>query len=125
MSLIIEIKTIPQEQHRYKTLGDYIGHEKLRFIQVSDMGNPQYEFLIALHELVEQALCIARGISEDAITQWDIHYLGDDPGGDPKAPYYREHVFSSMIEDLVGHEMGLDMEAYAKFLDVYCEERAL
>lgn len=123
MSLIIEVKTIPQNQQRYFTLGDYVGHEKLRFVQVSDMGNSKYEFLIAIHELVEQALQIERDISEDEITKFDIQFGKEgkegEPGDDPKSPYYKEHQFASKIEYMLCDELGLDRNAYDRYLNEY------
>jgi hypothetical protein len=126
MPLIIEVKTIPQKDHRYPTLGDYVGHERLRFIQVSEMGNAKYEFLIALHEMIEQSLCLERGIPEQSITDFDIAFedkrLPDDdsePGDDPLAPYYAEHQFATKIEKMMCEELGLDWNAYGRFLNEY------
>lgn len=123
MSLIIEVKTIPQKEHRYPTLGDYVGHEKLRFIQVSDMGNAKYEFLIAMHELIEQALCLERGVPEELITKFDIEFdksgKEGEPGDDPLAPYHKEHVYASAIEYSLCKELGLDPNAYDRFLNEY------
>lgn len=118
MPLTIEIKTQPHKDHRYETLGDYVGHERLRFIQVSELGNSDYEFLIAIHELVEQALQIKRGISEESITKFDTEFTGDgEPGDSPDAPYYKEHQFATKIERLLCKELGLDWEEYGRFLD--------
>ncbi len=129
MSLIIEVKTIPQNQHRYPTLGDYVGHERLRFIQVSDMGNAKYEFLVAMHELIEQALCFSRGISEDSVTQFDIAFeksgKAGEPGDDPQAPYHKEHVYATAIEYSLCKELGLDITAYDRFLNEYMTREKL
>lgn len=123
MSLIIEVKTIPQREHRYNTLGDYVGHERLRFVQVSDMGNAKYEWLIAMHELVEQALCLERGIPEESIAKFDIDFeksgKAGEPGDDPDAPYYKEHRFSEKIEKMLCEELGLSWDAYGRFLNEY------
>lgn len=122
MPLIIEIKTQPHPHHRYPTLGDYVGHERLRFIQVSEMGNCKYEFLIALHELIEQALQIERGIPEEAITKFDKEFKGEgEPGDDKSAPYYKEHQFATKIEKLVCEELGLDWNAYERYLNEFLE----
>jgi hypothetical protein len=126
MSLIIEIKTIPQEQHRYETIGDYVGHERLRFIQISDMGNAKYEFLIALHEMIEQALCLERGIAEESITKFDKEFKGEgEPGDDPSAPYYNEHQFATKVEEMVCKEIGLDWNAYGRYLNEFMALRGL
>ena len=131
MPLIIEIKTQAHEMHRYPTLGDYIGHDRLRLIQVSEMGNPHYEFLVAYHELVEQALCLSRGVSEEAITAFDIEFeklrergevgATDEPGNDPTAPYYQEHQEATRAEKAMCESLGLSWDAYERFLEDFLE----
>ena len=129
MSLIIEVKTIPQSDHRYPTLGDYVGHEKLRFIQVSDIGHAKYEFLIAIHELIEQALCLERGIAEEEITKFDIAFEKSgkegEPGDDPLAPYHREHVYATAVEISLCKELGLDPNAYDRYLNEYLKKHGI
>ena len=120
MPLIIEIRTHPHDFHRYATLGDYVGHGRLRFIQVSEMGNYKYEFLVALHELIEQSLQIERGISEEVITEFDTTFKGEgEPGDSPEAPYYKEHQFATKIEKLVCEELGLDWSVYGRYLNEF------
>ena len=126
MPLIIEIKTQPQKDHRYPTLGDYVGHERLRFIQVSEMGNAKYEFLVAYHELTEQAYCLEHGIPEESITAWDVEYEknrkpGDDsePGAQLDCPYYEAHQFASKMEKIMCEALRLDWNTYDRFLNEY------
>ena len=113
--LDIEIKTITHYKQRYQTVGDYFkdlgtGTERFR---ISDMGNKDYEFLVALHELIEQYLSEKRGIKEEEIDQFDINFKGEgEPGDQPNAPYYKEHQFASKIEKLVAEEMSLNWEDY-------------
>jgi hypothetical protein len=119
--LNIEIKTIPDDAQRYNTVGDYWksgGKDELR---VSDMGNWKYEMLIAVHELVEEALCRARGISDEAITKFDEGYeknrkhgVIDEPGASQLAPYHEEHTFANKIERELADELGVDWDEYMR-----------
>lgn len=119
----IVIDTLPPVQQRYDTVGDYQFEYKdgvpQIHITVSQMGNQQYEFLVALHELVEAELVLRRDIPQKAIDDFDMAYEaarkdGDDsePGDDPKAPYHKEHLFATAIERLMAGELGVDWTAY-------------
>lgn len=118
----IQIETIKHTDHRYETVGDYYDCFGHTFIEVSEMSNPDYEFLVALHELVEYWLTKKRGIKEEDITAFDVmfekereegkHTLDEEPGFDPRAPYLKEHTFATEIEKQVANEIGIDWEAY-------------
>jgi hypothetical protein len=116
--LTMEVITMPHKHQRYSTAGDYVGHERLRFISISEMGNSDYEFLVAIHEMIEQALCIKRGISDESITRWDKEFQGEgEPGDDQNAPYHKEHVFATAIEYSMAKELGIDIKDYEKALE--------
>ena len=113
--------TVPHKCQRYDTVGDYETGHGFTVIRVSDMGNEQYEHLVAVHELVEHILCVARGIKEADIDRFDIGYETDrdpgdenEPGWSPLAPYHKEHVFAEKIERLLGEELGIDWDIYDK-----------
>jgi len=118
----IVIKTIPHDQHRYETVGDYYTDcDGTKNIVVSDMGNEDYALLVALHELIEQTLTEKRGIKEEDITAFDEEYEknrkeGDEsePGDDVNAPYKKEHFFSTNVERLMAAELGVDWKEYDK-----------
>jgi hypothetical protein len=124
VALHIYIDTIPHAEQRYPTVGDYWnellpGGTPKTEVRISDMANEDYEFLVALHELVEQHLCKMRGISVETIDAFDIQFEAvrqpesfDEPGDALNAPYHKEHVFATWIERLVAHEMGVDWDAY-------------
>lgn len=120
----IEIKTIPHDKQRYNTIGDYFqdrGTGTQRF-RVSEIGNKDYEFLVALHELIEQHLTEKRGITEESITFFDekyeserkqgLHGPYEEPGFDPNSPYIKEHTFATKIEKLMAEELGIKWEEY-------------
>jgi hypothetical protein len=118
--LNIEIETIPHEIHRYETAGDwqYNRTNNRLLIRVSDMGNWKSEALVAVHELVEALACSAHGVSQEAVDAFDFSYKGNgEPGGDPKAPYHREHVFAERVERSLCHEMGLTWREHDKAVD--------
>ncbi len=118
----IQLRTIPHSEQRYETCGDWenLPEGSLR-ISVSDMGNDDYAFLVAIHELVEVWLCNKRGITDEAVSAFDIEYEKNRPEGDesepgdhPDAPYRKEHFFATNIERMIALELGLDWEKYSK-----------
>src|SRR2546426_684428 len=116
----IHIKTIPEEEHRYPTTGDWwFNPDGSLDVVVTDFGRPDHEFLVAFHELVEVWLCRKRGITTEAVDAFDMEYEqnrkeGDvsEPGDDPRAPYYHEHQFASGMERLMAAELGIDWQEY-------------
>lgn len=115
----ITITTIPQEQQRYDTKGDWFSDEPWHItIRVSDLGNPRYEVLVALHEFLEMFLCHDRGIGEDMVDKFDFAWKGEgEPGDDPNAPYFKEHQFATIIERLMAHELDVDWATYNQRLN--------
>jgi hypothetical protein len=118
----IHLRTIPHSEQRYETPGDWenLPNGLLR-ISVSDMGNEDYAFLVAIHEAVEVWLCNKRGITDEAVSAFDIEYEKNRPEGDesepgdhPDAPYNKEHFFATNIERMIALELGVDWELYAQ-----------
>ena len=116
----VEITSIPQEQQRYRTLGDYWrAADGDIFIRVQKFDDWRYEFLIALHELVEEAITRQRGIAEPEIKAFDeAHLDSESPGDLGNAPYHREHIFAEAIERLIADRLGVKWDDYA----TACEE---
>lgn len=115
----VVIETIPHDQHRYPTIGDYwTDADGTKHIRVSELPDRRYAILIALHELIESEICDFRGIPEEAITAFDKQHCDDDdpwvddPGNCPEAPYHREHVFAECIERLVARELDVNWQEY-------------
>lgn len=118
MTLNIKIITKPHENQRYDTIGDYWTDENGKdHIVVSDMGDWRYEFIIAVHELVEFFICKYKEIPEENIIAHDLKSLSDDPGFDSNAPYREQHHFATGIEMLVAKELGIDWNEYCKAID--------
>ena len=111
------IMTIPQDQQRYDTLGDWQLHKTGVTVQVSDVGNPDYEFAVAIHELVEAYLCKKKGITTKQVDDFDMAYKGDgEPGDDKDCPYYHEHQTASAVEHIIINAMGIAWTQYNKDL---------
>ena len=112
----IHIKTIPQIEQRYATVGDYWWDKDGSLqIRVSELGNEDMEFLVAIHELTESYICEKRGIKEPDIMAFDIaHIDSDDPGALPDAPYFKEHFFAETIERLIAGQLNINWQEYDK-----------
>jgi hypothetical protein len=89
-------------------------------IRVSQMSELRYEWLIAVHELVEALLCEKAGITPADVDEFDfawqrIQAPGEvtEPGNDPIAPYHRQHRFASIVEELMAMELGVDWSSYS------------
>jgi len=120
--LKVTMDTVPHTSQPYDTVGEckFLPDGLLK-IDVSEMGNEDYELLVAIHEAIELWLCRKRGISYESICAFDIEFEkkrpdGDtsEPGDHPDAPYRKEHFFATSIERLIAAEMGVDWEEYDK-----------
>ena len=112
----VHIHAIPAHEHRYPTVGDWWQDDTGAWhIRVTRQDDWRHEFLIALHEQIEMALCAHRGIDEQWVTAFDVHFesarthgqVEGEPGDAPAAPYTREHRFAENIERLVAHELDV------------------
>ena len=106
----------PLSKMRYLTTGDYYKTKYGWEIISADTGNPDYNFLILVHELIELYLTQRRGIPEPKIKKFDEWFENKktkgrfksilSPGHHPKAPYRWEHMFAVKIEELLAKELG-------------------
>lgn len=118
--LPINIKTIPHSEQRYSTCGDwYYDDEKTLCIRVSRMEDSRYEFLVALHELVEVKLCEWCGITQKMVDNFDMELeknrvAGDtsEPGDSPRAPYRLQHCIATGVERMIAAAMNVDWASY-------------
>lgn len=117
----INIVTIPHAEQRYPTCGDWqFGGDTLT-IRVSDMGNPDYEFLVGIHEAIEAWLAVKRSGPEveKALDVFDMQYEKDrkegdnsEPGDDAKCPVYLEHQVATGVERILAGLLGVDWNTY-------------
>lgn len=121
--LDIELKTLPHSEQRYPTVGDWkFGNtSKIEYLDilVSDMKNPNFEFLVAIHELIEAWLCKNAGISDESVTAFDTEYEnkrqeGDfsEPGDSILCPCYKQHQIATGIEKILAAELGVNWKEY-------------
>jgi hypothetical protein len=125
----IVIETIPHDQHRYPTVGDWFyDPDGTLHIKVSELSDWRHEALIAVHELVEVLCCRHRSVSQERVDEFDKQFEADrekqlkdpeipeeakcliaisEPGDQIQAPYRTEHCFATGVERLL-----------ASFLDV-------
>ena len=127
------IKTIPYEEQRYQTCGDYWLNDKAALeFRVNQMGNEDYEFLVSIHEQIEEHLTRRKGIREEDIKAFDemwekeresgLHGEDEEPGHDPRAPYRLEHILAECVERLIACHMGLDWDAYDTAVEASCDK---
>lgn len=119
----VVIEVIPYEEQRYPTIGDWFFDKKGALqIRITDIGSWMDELLCGHHEFVEAFLCSVRGITEKMVDDWDnkfeeerkqgLHGDDDEPGEDPKAPYYNEHLFATGEDMLLCQQLGLNWKEY-------------
>jgi len=129
--LKINIRTKPMEKMRIKDVGDYywtispVPEENIWKIVVAEMENPDYEFLIALHEFIESYLLKRRGIDFRVVDEYDEKFekeKGKSPknaiaGEQKDCPYRREHIFATKIEKIIAKYLKVNWKKYEKYLD--------
>lgn len=111
----IIVNTVPHLTQRYDTCGDWRFYppDDALVILVSELGDWRKEALVAIHEIIEALLCKERGISEEAVTAFDLaHQHVDDPGMLPSAPYHREHLAAYAAELQFMIALGVDFAEY-------------
>lgn len=122
MKIIIE--TIPHDQHRYTTVGDwfYEPDGTLR-IKVSQLSDWRREALIAVHELVEVLLCRHDGVTTEDVDAFDKAFEHarepgneDEPGDSPAAPYVNQHCVATGIERILAAALDVQWKPYEQEL---------
>jgi len=124
--LNISIQSIPHYQQRYDTCGDYFDASEGEgvVINVSELPSRREMLLVAIHELIEMALCEAEGVGFEEIDEFDREHeaslpKGDEtePGDRSDAPYYKQHQIASGIERILAAEMGVDWLTYSRHVE--------
>jgi hypothetical protein len=116
--MLIDILPIPHEHQRYDTAGDWFVKDGLLHIRPSSLSDDRHTFLLGLHELVEAVLCLKCGITQDQVDEWDeTHKDLPEPGDSSAAPYHRQHVIASVVEQLAAELLGVDWNEYSAAVD--------
>lgn len=119
----VVIRLIPHAEQRYNTIGDWeydAEHEHLR-ISVSELRDWRMALAVAVHELVEAALCVEHEIPQFVVDSHDRSLLAagimDEPGEHPLSPYYNEHLAATVVERLFCWQIGVHWPAYEAELE--------
>lgn len=118
----ISIKTIPHNNQRYNTVGDYYEDANgIKMVLISDLGDWKMETLIMVHELVELALCKAAGVTDAQIDEFDFAFAANrdpddssEPGNNRKAPYYTQHKFACKVERMLARALRVNWKEYER-----------
>jgi hypothetical protein len=123
------INIIPHKNQRYDTAGDWyrkrftsiFRDESVLFIHTSRLPNDPdnfYALAVAYHELSEALACIANGITETDVDQFDVDFKGKgEPGDDPRSPYRKQHFAATICEMTLIAAMNKSWSAYNKAID--------
>ncbi len=105
----IAIETVPRDQMRYATDGDWFDRDGVLVIRVPDDLPADEAWLIALHEMVESKLCEKAGVTEARVDAFDFAFQdAGEPGDHPHAPYRIQHRQAMMVEHMAALFLGLD-----------------
>jgi hypothetical protein len=114
----ITIETIPHNQQRYKTCGDWQWVNGDLVVYVSEMGNWGYEAAVGIHEAVEAILCRAAGVPGTLVDAFDKAYDGiDEPGDEADAPYRNQHCFATAVERMLIAALGVKWSSYEQAIE--------
>ncbi len=105
---------------RYNTCGDWRVLDEILVITVARLSNPLYHFAVAFHEYAEAVACIAKGITDKDVDDFDIYGPGallDDPGRDPRAPYHKQHIVAEALEANFAKHIGIIWERYSQEIE--------
>jgi hypothetical protein len=136
----LEVYIISQTHNcqRYDTVGDwYNGHFDPSdvWIKVSQLADRREMWLVAIHELIEAALCEVAGITQQQVDDFDqeqgpwkgvhpksTYPVGTEPGDMAEAPYYRQHQIATGIERILAAEMGVLWTEYERHIELVGQE---
>lgn len=112
-------KTIPHNEHRYPTVGDWWWEGDVLHIRVSKMSDWRYMFLVVFHELAEVAMCKFLGVTQQEVDAFDTNFEEhredgntDEPGDEPDAPYHVPHCIASGLERVMAGVIGVVWKDY-------------
>ncbi len=129
--MTIHVEVIPHKDQKYETCGDWWWNDDTLEIRVSELGNTDWEFLIAAHEEDEAMGCRKDGITVESIDSFDKAYeaarkahrhapcgclptIESEPGDDQHAPYQKWHQIVTALEKRRAAALHVDWKAYEK-----------
>ena len=128
--MLLKVEVIDHRDQRYETCGDWqIDLDGTICVKVSDTGDRRSNLLVGIHETVEAMLCREHGVLEMDVDSFDInfdlsHKLDEEePGEDPKAPYFKEHAIADVVERLLATQIGLPWRKHSDRVDSLYEQK--
>jgi hypothetical protein len=128
---MVKLMIVPVREMRYRTLGDWqitpanpeIELPELIHVFVANLGDDRFNFLVAIHELIEAFLCKQAGITQQVVDAWDLTHLeSDDPGSAKDCPYMYQHHVATKVELLVMCAANISLVEYeSKIKEVFGE----
>lgn len=130
--MLIDYRVIPYAEMRYPSVGDYWYEGDILHLRVAKLSDARYEWLVALHELIELSTCQLMGVQFPDIDAFDIKYeecreknlplpcgcdIQDEPGDDPHAPYHKQHTIATLAERAIAFLLGVSWSAYDRELE--------
>lgn len=123
----IIIDFIPHKDQRYDTCGDWIFNDDIGkgdylVIKVSETIDWRSSALVAVHELIEAILCKHAGITSEQVDAFDIGWKSpgppiEEPGDDPRSPYFHQHQFATEIEEYLCNQLDYSWYAHQMSVD--------
>ena len=119
----IVIETVKHEMNRNGQVGDYrYLQDGTLYITVSDLGDDKQNWLVAIHEMIEEMTSKCDGITEQQITDYDEYYekkreLGlvnqfSEDGFASDCIYKKYHTIATGIELILAAQLGVDWTDY-------------
>jgi hypothetical protein len=91
-----------------KMSGDWWRENGTLHIRVVSTELDNESLCVAVHELVEAALCASAGVTQADVDAFDAQFAGDgEPGDSPEAPYRTQHRKALLLEFLLADMLGL------------------
>ena len=72
---------------------------------------------VAMHEIIEKALCDRAGITCEQVDLFDLQCHDYDPGCNPAAPYHHQHMAALKVERAVCKALGLSWKQHYANMD--------
>lgn len=127
----IDFRVIAYSEMRYPTCGDYWEEGDVTHYRVAQLSDTKYEWLIFLHEFVENSLRQFAGVPTQEIDDYDIAYeasrqhgiahcgcqIQEEPGMDKHCPVYWQHRIADIVERTAALALGVDWVAYGREIE--------
>jgi hypothetical protein len=116
----IVMKSIPHNQQRYETCGDWwVDPDGTWQFRTSELQDWRHMTLILVHEFVEFVLCQWAGITVKEVDEFDKAFEAarpdgnvDEPGDASDAPYRRQHCMATGVERILAALLHVNWRDY-------------